>query len=371
VSPTGRTVAWLVIAIFAVAALALFQAILLPFVAGMAIAYFLDPVVDRVCAARIGRWRAPRGLVAIGVLVTFTLLVVALVLLVVPVLQSQISGLVRNLPDILRQLQEKLFDVVAFAETHLSEEDAERVRSAMGDQVGAILGWAGTFAAGLLGGGLAFFNFLALLFVTPIVAFYLLRDWDDIVAEVDSLLPLALAETIREQARLVDRTLAGFVRGQAMVCVVLGLGYGVSLSLVGLDYGFTIGLLAGLVSFIPYVGSLFGLVASVGLALVQFADWPWVAVVLAIFVVGQAIEGNILTPKLVGGQVGLHPVWVIFALFAGGSLFGFVGMLLALPVAAVIGVLVRFAIGRYRGSRLYLEGGVDDAGRAADPQREA
>ena len=209
-----------------------------------------------------------------------------------------------------------------------------------------------------LGSGLALVNLLGLAIVTPVVAVYLLRDWDRIVAVMDGLLPRRSAPVIREQAARIDATLAGFVRGQATVCMVLGLGYGCLLMLAGLDFGFIVGIISGLVSFIPYVGSVLGGLMSIGLALDQFDSLWRVALIALIFVAGQAIEGNYLTPKLVGDRVGLHPVWVIFALFAGGSLLGFVGMLIALPVAASIGVLARFAIEQYRESRLY---GSDDA----------
>jgi predicted PurR-regulated permease PerM len=196
--------------------------------------------------------------------------------------------------------------------------------------------------------------------VTPVVAFYLLRDWNRIVHDLDSLIPPQFRATARTQLRLVDETLAGFARGQASVCLLLGIGYGGALALAGLPFGFTVGMAAGRVSFIPYLGSMFGLVASVGLALLEFDDPLRIGLVALIFVVGQAVEGNYLTPKLVGERVRLHPVWVIFALFAGGSLLGFLGMLIALPVAAVVGVLVRFLLERYRGSRLY--GGASGAG---------
>ncbi|MFQ6017021.1 MAG: AI-2E family transporter, partial [Kiloniellaceae bacterium] len=190
-----------------------------------------------------------------------------------------------------------------------------------------------------------------------VVAFYLLRDWDRIVGKVDGWLPRAHAGTIREQALEVDRRLAGFLRGQGTVCLLLGVFYALALSLAGLDFGLVVGLIAGLLSFIPYVGAIVGLLASVGLAVVQFDDWVRIAIVAGIFFAGQAVEGNYLTPKLVGGRVGLHPVWVIFGLLAGGALFGFVGVLLAVPAAAVIGVAVRFALDRYMASSYYLGGG--------------
>src|SRR5690606_34210818 len=204
-------------------------------------------------------------------------------------------------------------------------------------------------------------NLLALLFITPIVAFFLLRDWDDIVGRLDKWLPRPWAGVIREQAALIDETLAGFVRGQALVCLFLGTFYAVVLTVVGLDFGITIGLITGILSFIPYVGTTFGFVTSIAVAFAQFSEWLPILLVAGLFIAGQAIEGNFLTPKLVGDRVGLHPVWVIFALLAAGSLFGFVGVLLAIPVAAVIGVLARFVLGRYLTSRYY-RGGLPASG---------
>lgn len=348
VTRTAQWRGWLVIAGLFVIFVVLFQGILLPFVAGLAVAYFLDPAAD---------WLQRRGLsrtlAAALVLVVFSLAAVTGLLLLLPLLQAQVVELIGRLPEYLSILQRRSLDLFEGLRATLSEEDVERLRSGLSSNIGAMLGWLGGVLKGLVGGGLALFNLLALLFVTPIVAFYMLRDWDRIVATVDGLLPREHLHTIRQQARIVDETLAGFVRGQASVCLILGTFYAVALTLAGLDFGFVIGFLAGLVSFIPYVGSTFGLIASVGVALVQFDELLRVALIAAIFFGGQAIEGNILTPKLVGDRVNLHPVWVIFSLFAGGALFGFVGLLLAVPVAAVIGVLVRFAIAQYRDSDMY------------------
>jgi len=194
---------------------------------------------------------------------------------------------------------------------------------------------------------------LSLLFITPVVAFFLLRDWDRILARIDSWLPRRHAPVIRAQAAKVDETLSGFVRGQGTVCLLLGVFYAIALALVGLDFGLVIGVLIGLISFVPYAGAMIGAVLSIGLAAVQFGDWTHVLIIAGIFVFGQAVEGNVLTPKLVGDRVNLHPVWVIFALLAFGSLFGFVGVLLAVPIAAILGVLVRFALERYLASPLY------------------
>jgi predicted PurR-regulated permease PerM len=207
----------------------------------------------------------------------------------------------------------------------------------------------------ILTGGLALVNLLSLLVVTPIVAFYLLTDWDRMVARVDSWLPRQHVETLRGLAREMDDAMAGFIRGQAVVCLLLGLFYAIGLSLAGLNFGLLIGLGAGVLSFIPYVGSLTGFLLSIGVAIVQFwPNWAHILAVAAIFALGQFIEGNFLSPKLVGNRVGLHPVWLMFALFAFAYLFGFAGLLLAVPLAAAVGVLTRFALRKYLTSAFYL-----------------
>jgi len=349
---------WLAIAVGFVLFLALFQGILLPFVAGLTLGYFLDPAADR-----LQRWGVPRSVGSLVLLVTFLLLMVGVLMLMLPLLQAQVSEFISKVPEYIQIVQARILGMIDMLHARLDPEDVRKLREVVTSQAGNVIGWIVSMLQGLVGGGIAFFNLLALLFVAPVVAFYMLRDWDRFVNAIDRLLPRQHADTIREQARLVDDTLAGFVRGQATVCVLLGLFYGTALTLAGLDFGLTVGLISGLVSFIPYVGSMFGFVASVGLALIQFDSWLSVLLIAAIFVFGQAIEGNILTPMLVGDRVGLHPVWVIFALFAGGALLGFVGMLIALPVAAVIGVLVRFAISRYLSSPLYDGGAVHSTAR--------
>lgn len=326
----------------------LLSGMLLPFVAGLAIAYLLDPVVDR-----LERWRLPRWLATTLVLLSFVVVLVVVSLLLLPLVQAQVAHLIEVLPHYATAMKERVLPMIDRLVHRLSPEDVERLRGAAGNYAGDMVGWVGRVLTGILSGGLALFDVLSVLFITPVVAFYLMRDWDLLVAKVNGWLPLNHAATIREQVRQVDATLAGFVRGQALVCLVLGLFYAVALSAAGLDFGLVIGLLAGLLSFIPYVGTLFGFVSSTGLALLQFDELWRVGVVVGIFLFGQAVEGNVLTPKLVGEKVGLHAVWVIFALLAGGTLFGFVGVLLAVPVAAVIGVLARFALGRYLESPYY------------------
>ena len=221
---------------------------------------------------------------------------------------------------------------------------------------------------GVLNSALGIINVLVLIVVVPVVAFYLLLDWDNMIAKIDELLPRDHAPTIRKLASEIDNTLASFIRGQGTVCLVLGLYYAIALMIAGLNFGIVVGFIAGLITFIPYVGALVGGVLAIGLALFQFwgfsetvngetvthaTNWLRIGIVGSIFMVGQFLEGNILTPKLVGSSVGLHPVWLLFALSVFGSLFGFVGMLVAVPVAAMLGVVARFAIAQYRDGRLY------------------
>jgi predicted PurR-regulated permease PerM len=340
---------WIVVLVLLYLFLTTFSSILLPFIAGMALAYFLDPIAD---------WLERRGLsrlmATIVILLGFLLIFTAALLVIVPLLAGQISDLLSHVPEWTAAVQKEI-----------TSESLARLPSWMTAQIGAIKANASKYlgdAAGLASGvfaqiwnsGKALLDIASLFIITPVVAFYILLDWDHMVAKVDSWIPRDNVETVRELAREMDRAIAGFVRGQGSLCLILGLFYGVSLSLVGLSFGLLIGLFVGMISFIPYVGSTVGLMLSLGVAIVQF--WPsyWMpGLVLAIFLVGQFIEGNILQPKLVGQSVGLHPVWLMFALFAFGLLFGFVGLLVAVPAAAAIGVLVRFSINRYLQSDLY------------------
>ncbi len=343
---------WLIgLATFLVA-LYLLRGVLLPFVAGMAVAYLLDPICDRLEA-----WGLSRTLATTLLTVLFLVAAVAAFLLLIPVLAGQVASLLERTPDYIEALRGQLARLFSIVEARVDPAMLERIEGAVAGSSDRLVAWATDLLGRVISGGVALVNMISLLVITPVVAFYLLRDWDRIVTRVDTWLPRNHAETIRQQVREIDRTLAGFLRGQGTVCLVLGVFYAIGLSLAGLDLGLVVGLIAGLLSFIPYVGAIVGLVLSVGLALMQFDDWTRVAIVAALFFVGQAVEGNFLTPKLVGESVGLHPVWVIFGLFAGGALFGFVGLLLAVPVAAVIGVGVRFALGRYMHSPYYHGGG--------------
>lgn len=339
---------WVMVVVAVVAALWLLRPMLLPFVAGAALAYFLDPLVDR-----LSLWRVPRWLGTALVLLGFILFVILLLLLIVPLVQTQMMALIEALPTYVDMLRTRFMPRVYDWVHRLSPADVEKLRAAAGEYAGNMVGLIGGFLKDIVTKGIALFDVLTLFVITPVVAFYLLRDWPKVTHHVDELVPRAQHGLVRQAMGEINKTLSGFMRGQALVCLSLGLIYGVGLTLVGLDYGATIGIIAGVLSFIPYVGSGFGLIVSMILAFVQFDDGLSIGLVLTVFLVGQTLEGYVLTPKLVGDRVGLHPVWILFALFAGGSLLGFVGVLIAVPVAAVLGVLIRLALSRYKNSPLY------------------
>ena len=327
----------------------LFSDILLPFIAGMALAYFLDPVADAL--ERLGLSRmVSTALIMVGFLVVFVLML----MLVIPILANQMAGLMERLPELVARLQELLTSRENTWLKNFIGVETTAIQDNLNSLITQGAGFIKTVLQSLWASGKSLVSVVSLLVVTPVVAFYMLYDWDNMVAKVDGWLPRHHRETIRGIMHDIDKTLAGFVRGQGSLCLVLGLFYGVSLTIIGLNFGLLIGLVAGLISFIPYVGSTVGLVLSIGVAVVQY--WPdyWhVILVAGVFFAGQFLEGNILQPKMVGDSVNLHPVWLMFALFAFGSLFGFTGMLVAVPVAASLGVVIRFAIDRYLESELY------------------
>ncbi len=346
--PPQRALFWAVGIALCILALWLLSGILLPFVAGFTIAYFLNPPCDR-----LERLRLPRGAAAAIVLLGFVLAVALVFLVLVPLIETQVIDLVRRFPSFVDIARSELNSLMGFFQERLSPEDYAKLRDAVGVKLGDAFSWVGRLLQGTLSSSLALFNILSLVFVTPVVAFFLLRDWHRIVRRVDSWLPRPHAETIRAQAALVDATLAGFIRGQATVCALMAAFYAAALSIAGLDFGLFVGLLVGVLIFIPFLGGAFGAGLALLLAVTQFASWTSVAVIAAIFVVGQAAESNLLTPRLIGKRVNLHPVWVIFSLLAFSNLFGLLGLLIAVPVAAIIGVLTRFALQRYLASPIY------------------
>ena len=340
---------WLIAAVLLGIFVYVFSDILLPFVAGMVLAYFLDPVADWLERAGLSRIAA-----TLLILLSFIVALTVALIILIPVLASQLADFLRLLPDYVQRLQSLV--------TRFDPEWLERrfgleigsLREGLTSVLSSGVGFVSSVFQSIWRSGVALFSIAGLFVVTPVVAFYMLLDWDRMVATVDGWMPRDHVGTVRQIAFDVNASTAGFVRGQGTLCLVLGIMYAVGLTLTGLNFGILIGLFAGLISFIPYVGSMVGLVLAVGVALVQFwPDWLMIALVAAVFFVGQFIEGNILQPRLVGKSVGLHPVWLMFSLFAFGALFGFVGLLIAVPAAAAVAVLVRFAIARYLESPLY------------------
>ncbi len=318
--------------------------VLLPFIVGGAIAYMMDPVADRLERLKFSRVTATATISLLAIVV-----IVPVMIFVVREVSVQTAALLEQAPTYFTSLY-----------TYLSErfptllDETSTLRKAIGG-LGTTLQERGTaFVQTVFSSAVGVINAVVFVVVVPVVAFYLLLDWDNMIARIDQLLPRDHAPVIRRLATEIDKTLASFVRGQLTVCAILGTFYAVALMIVGLQFGLVVGVIAGLITFIPYVGALVGGALAIGLALFQFwAEPQWIVVVAIIFGVGQFLEGNILTPKLVGESVGLHPVWLLFALSAFGTIFGFVGMLVAVPVAAILGVLTRFGAQQYQDSRLY------------------
>jgi len=351
VTRTTEALIWIGVLFVAAVALYAINDILLPFLVGMAIAYFLDPTVDQLQKAGLSRIAA-----TVVITVAFFAVLVALLILIVPLLQDQLAAFFTRIPALINQLNAWIQPIVANVRESIPTERLGGVEDAGKGIVATLAVALGKIAQGIWAGGLALFNLISLILITPVVAFYMLRDWDIIVVKIDTWLPRDHAESIRTLLSEIDMIIAGFVRGTGTVVLFLATAYAGGLTLIGLDFGLLVGLVAGFLSFIPYVGALSGVGVSLMIAIVQWGDFYHIALVLAVFGFGQLIESYYLTPKLVGEKVGLHPVWVIFALFVGGLFLGFTGVILAVPVAATIGVLVRFFLGQYLMSPLYSGG---------------
>ncbi|RNF33077.1 AI-2E family transporter [Paracoccus methylarcula] len=351
--PVRKQVMW-----WGVAALVLFVAMwllgqaILPFLLGAGIAYMLDPIADR-----LERMGLSRTMAVVVITAGAVFMLAAVILLIVPTLLRQATALIETAPEMMDKAR-------GFVTTHFPElvPEGGTIGSAISD-LGKTMGeQLGKFAGTLLGSVRGVFGVIALFVIVPVVTFYLLLDWDRMVERIDALLPREHAGTVRRLATEVDGALSGFLRGQGLVILILGTWYSLALALVGLPFGFFIGIMAAVLSFIPYVGVLIGGATAIGVALFSFWGDPlWIGAVVVIFAIGQVVEGNYLQPKIVGGHVGLHPVWLLLALSVFGALFGFVGLVLAVPLAAALGVLTRFLIERYLESPLY-------TGKSAPPE---
>ncbi len=360
VSLERQVLFWAAIMAALLYALHLLGSTVTPFAAGIMLGYLLDPVVCRMERLGLNRLGA-----SVLILVLFVAVFVLLLVVVAPVLGNQLVTFAQRLPGYAMRLQTLAVDEGnALIEKYgggwlgslgLQEQlSSAQIQKSIGDFVAQGAQWLVNAMKSLVSGGAAVFNFLSLLIITPVVAFYILIDWNRMIAEIDSWLPLDHRDRLRTIAMEINQALAGFIRGQSLVCLFLGLWYGLGLMLIGLDFGFLIGVIAGLLSFVPYVGSLTALVLSIGVALVQ--GWPSLKLflmALGVVVCGQFLEGYVISPKLVGESIGLHPVWLMFSLLAFGQLFGFVGLVVAVPTAAAIGVLVRHLIALYLSSPFY------------------
>ena len=340
---------WLGAAVVLILLIGLLRPILLPFVAGIVIAYFLNPAADRLTS-----WGIPRPIAAILIVAAFLCAIIAALVFVVPLLMTQAQQLAVTLPEEIARARGLL---ETWARAHLGnhypefETGIDHVSQAISDNWASV---AGTLASSLWSQGLALFNFVSLMLVTPLVVFYVLVDWHPLLAKIDSWLPREHAATLRRLASDVNDAVSTFIRGQGTVCFVLAIYYSVALSAAGLRYGLLVGLATGLMSFVPFVGWALGLITATMIATVQF--WPEVTpilIVIGIFAGAQVLDAGFLSPNIVGQKIGLHPVWLIFSLFVFSCLFGFVGVLVAVPIAAAIGVIVRFGLNAYLESDLY------------------
>jgi len=330
----------------------LLSPVLMPFALAAMLAYLGDPLADRLETLGMGRTLAVTIVFVVLLLVT-----IGALLLLIPLISRQVDNLIQNLPrygEWVRDTAVPWLQAKLRLDPHVF--DTSRLVDAVKEHIGSI----GTVLGKLSRSGVGVIMWLTNLVLIPVVAFYLLRDWDRLVAWIDAMLPRSVEPTVAHLARESDKILGAFVRGQLLVMLALGIFYGSGLALVGLSVGVLIGLIAGLLSFVPYLGFIIGFGAAVIAVLVQYGDWTHLLLVCGVFVIGQLLEGYVLVPKLVGDKIGLHPVAVIFAVLAGGYLFGFLGVLLALPAASVILVLLRYLSERYRRSALYMDTGPSD-----------
>jgi predicted PurR-regulated permease PerM len=337
---------WIGVSVVFVVLLWLLHQVLLPFVVGAALAYLLDPLATRLVKHGMSRLVA-----ALVILAGFVIVFAGVFVLVAPVLGNQLVAFADRVPTYVQRLQ-SLVSEHSWLQGVVG--DTSNSSDAVRNILSKSLNYLSVALPTLWTRGEALISIFSLLVITPVVAFYLLADWDRVIKSFDDLIPLHQRETVRVLVRDINKALSGYLRGQLLVCVILGIYYAIGLTVAGLSFGVLIGAASGFLTFIPYVGSLTALVVSLGVALAQFyPDWTHILIVVGIVLFGQFLEGNVLSPKLVGESVGLHPVWLIFALLACGSLFGFVGLLLAVPLAAAAGVLTRFGLARYRASSLY------------------
>lgn len=340
---------WVVAVIVLLSITNIFQDVLLPFVIGGAIAYLLNPLVSFLIRKGMGR-----SMAVVTILGIFFVILMGGVLIIAPVLFHEASGLISAIPVYIEKLRGLTVTHSVWIREHVGDDMTGQLQTALQDNAQQVLSVGKNVVLGITSGGRVFIHMVTVMLIAPIAAYYFMKEWPRVTAWVSDLIPRQHIGTVTILLHKIDAKISGFVRGQTSVCVALGVVYAIALSLAGLQYGFVVGLVAGLLSVIPFVGSTIGLLTSITIAYFQTSgDWSYIGVVAGIFFVGQFIEGNFIAPKLMGDSVGMHPLWIIFALMAGGSLMGLMGMFLAVPVAASIGVLVGFALDEYKKSRYF------------------
>ena len=330
---------WIGILIFVFILLFLLQPILLPFVLGCIIAYLLDPLVDF-----LEKKGMARSLSTTISLLLFIFSIFLILLLIVPVLLEQLVNFSSSIPEFISNINIKIQELISWTENKLGKNPINEFLASF--DIGNSL-WILDILKNIFSSSLAIFNIFSLVIVTPVVSWYLLKDWDKLLNKIIVLLPSKNSKSIQSLAKEIDIVLGSFIRGQVIVCIVLALGYATSLAIIGLNHGLLIGIFSGIISFIPYIGSILGLLLSLTVAFAQYESYVPILLVLFVFLIGQILEGNFLTPKLVGNRIGIHPVMIIFSLFVGGYFFGFIGILLAVPVSAIAAVLIRAWIETY------------------------
>lgn len=344
-----QTWLWVGVSVAFIGILYLLQGILMPFLTGLLVAYAMNPAVRY-----FNNWGISRNLGSGFMILGFFLLIGLLLFIAIPFIQAELLRLAFHVPQYGERIMAALKPFLNETSLYIEPHDIERLRELASAYVGDVVTWGIKLLARILTSGLALANLISLIVITPLVAFYFLRDWDKIIQTLDRWLPRPYEPTFRQLFTEMNATIGGFARGQALVCLVIGLYYSVALTIANLDFSLVVGPVIGVMAFIPYVGALVGFMLSMGIAFAQFTEWTSIGVVAGIFIVGQTLEGYLLIPYFVGDRINLHPVWIIFALLAGGVLYGFVGILFALPVAAALGVLTRHGLALYLKSPYYL-----------------
>ncbi|MFN7227310.1 MAG: AI-2E family transporter [Holosporales bacterium] len=341
---------WLLIVGITLGVVYLLRTILLPFALGGIFAYLLNPMATRLHTIGI-----PRGIASLISILSFLSIFIGVGLLFIPIIGAQTNALIGAVPHYADKIEATLLPLLEKVMHVIGSSPSDSLPQAAAKQGEKIVSLAGSLVSTIFNSGVSILAAIPLLVLTLVLTFYWLRDWPKMLSILDTLWPRRHYTIIRSLLDETDACVSGFLRGQTLVALTLGSFYAITLTLAGLDFGVLIGVLSGILTFIPYVGSLLGGIASIGIATAQFGldGWESIALVAGIYGIGQFLESNVFVPKFVGNEVGLHPVWIMFALLAGGSLFGFLGVVLAVPVGASIAVLIRFLIDKYRESALY------------------